>query len=251
MIDQSLYDDLKLLQGKRIFFGHQSIGNNIIQGIKGLVSEYPDLHINFIRVKGETQIPGSYFADALIGQNGKPQTKCDTFESIIDSTLHGRMDIALMKFCYVDIKDGTDITAVLKQYDASMTELSRKYPGVRFVHVTVPLVEQTPKWKMFIKRLLGRVDHPELDNRVRCTLNTMIKERYQNESIFDLAEVESTYPSGARETYALDGHTYFSLVPAYALDGSHLNELGRGTVGTALIHRLAQVIRGMNRNGGR
>jgi len=60
----------------------------------------------------------------------------------------------------------------------------------------------------------------------RGEFNRLLRERYAEDPIFDLAAVTSTYPDGRRETFTLDGKTYESLVPAYTDDGGHLNAVG-------------------------
>ena len=55
------------------------------------------------------------------------------------------------------------------------------------------------------------------------------------EPIFDLAQIESTYPDGTRATFDWQGQTYERMIPEYGSDGRHLNESGRQRVAENLI----------------
>ena len=49
------------------------------------------------------------------------------------------VDIALVKFCYVDFDAGTDVPALFAAYQATLASLEGRYPRTTFVHVTAPL----------------------------------------------------------------------------------------------------------------
>jgi hypothetical protein len=53
----------------------------------------------------------------------------------------------------------------------------------------------------------------------------------------------STYPDGRRESFTMDGASYYSLVPAYTDDGGHLNGVGRTYAAAALIQSIAGALR--------
>jgi len=38
------------LAQKRIYFGHQSVGNNILEGIKDVMNEYRNIKLNIVRL---------------------------------------------------------------------------------------------------------------------------------------------------------------------------------------------------------
>ena len=60
---------------KKIFFGHQSVGNNIIAGLQKLGAENSELKLNIVRIEqfGPLGDPGFYHSD--IGKNDYPKTK--------------------------------------------------------------------------------------------------------------------------------------------------------------------------------
>ena len=69
----------------------------------------------------------------------------------------------------------------------------------------------------------------------------MRKHYKDKEPIFDLAQIESHYPDGRPMTFSTQGETYYALVPEYASDGRHLNELGSRRVGEQLLIMLAEL----------
>jgi hypothetical protein len=188
-------------------------------------------------VQPET-LPQKFLADLPIGRNTMPQTKLDDFKGKISSIFSGNLDIALMKFCYVDIMSETNITSLFKTYQATYDSLKSSYPHIQFVHVTVPLSVKPHGTKQFIKTLIGRKT-VDVENIHRNMFNEILKRTYRDDPIFDLAEAESTYPDGTRESFEHEGKLYYALIGDYTDDGGHLNETGRKTAAEQLIDVLA------------
>jgi lysophospholipase L1-like esterase len=68
----------------------------------------------------------------------------------------------------------------------------------------------------------------------------MLIEKYEkNGTLFDLARYESTYADGSRFSFTKDNQKYFALIPEYAEDLGHLNELGRKIIAKQLLVYLA------------
>ena len=242
MIDNAIHKQLHLIQGKRVFFGHQSVGNNIITGIKDVLVNYDDIHFNFISVDTSSQLPQNYFADSYVGENTNPNSKCDSFEQKIEHIFSGKLDVALMKFCYVDINAKSNVESVFGKYRSTIDLLKSKYPQIIFVHVTMPLVSKAGGLKHSIKSLLGYSSNDEIENIKRNIFNSMLTQYYANELIFDLAASESTYPDGKRESFSSNGQTYYTLIKDYTDDGGHLNKTGRKLAATKLIEILAKAV---------
>jgi hypothetical protein len=60
----------------------------------------------------------------------------------------------------------------------------------------------------------------------------MLLERYQKyNTVFDLAKYESTYINGKTDIFIRNKQKYYSLIPIYASDEGHLNELGKKIIG--------------------
>lgn len=227
---------IEKIQSAKIFFGHQSVGENIINGIKQLNN---DNNMNLIEKEEYQELPDSFFLHLKIGQNENPESKCNAFASVIDS-LNGNIDIVLMKFCYIDINRDTDVESLFEYYKTNMDSLIKKYPEVTFLHITSPLRYNAKGFGVWVRELLGRPNNSKLDNVKRNEYNNLLKTYYPEESIFDLAKYQSTYKDGEREYFEMNGNKNFSLIEEYTNDGGHLNELGSKIIAAELINILSQ-----------
>ncbi len=98
----------------RVFFGHQSVGLNILDGIP-TVYEGRDADPPVIT---ETNGPldGSGVAHAFIGKNTDPALKMADTKKLLADGLGSWADVAFFKFCYVDITADTDVNGLFAQY---------------------------------------------------------------------------------------------------------------------------------------
>ena len=228
------------LAHRRVFFGHQSVGGNIMDGVSELVAEAPRLGL---RVVAGERFPdsGGAFVHEKIGRNGDPGGKTDVFATLMENGLGDRADIALHKYCFVDVIDTTDVERLFDHYRTRMARLHAEYPGVTFVHVTAPVVVVRSDARAILKRLLGRPPAHVESNLARERYNELLRHEYAGrEPIFDLAAVESTRPDGGREVVSFGQRSGFALYPGYATeDGSHLNASGRRRAAQALLVLLA------------
>jgi len=225
----------------RIFFGHQSVGQNILDGIND-ISEDVNNKITIVesRIADDSSEPA--FLHAGVGKNTDPLSKIVDFREIVNSGIGGKVDVAFFKFCYVDFEQTTDIKSTFKKYQETMKSLKENYPQTMFVHFTVPLIEARLDMKGYLKKIIGRYNTKREGNIKRNQFNTMLKEEYDGkEPIFDLAGIESTYPEGKKETFEKDGGTYYALAPVYTNDGGHLNKTGRKVVAERLLYFLASL----------
>ncbi len=233
------------LQKKKIYFGHQSVGNNIIKGLKEIGRENPHLRLNIIRIEEFAPLDDPGFYHSAIGRNDYPKSKIEAFAQAMDDGIGNTADIAFFKFCFVDITAETNVQEVFKYYCETMEQLKKKYPKVTFVHFTVPLLRRNkPSLKSYIKKLIGKGDgfFDDSHNITRNKYNQLVREKYLGkEPLFDLAMVESTYQDGSCCAFSANGHTYYALVPEYTKDGGHLNELGQKIVAEQLLIFLARL----------
>ena len=247
MYDESLQTDLRLLQGRRIYFGHQSVGFDIMAGIKELSTSVPGLSQEFITLESSSFPSGGFIADSRIGRNNFPNEKCDDFREKVGRLEPESLDVALMKFCYADIGPQTKVEDVFDYYARTVDSLTQRFPHTTFVHVTVPYTLKTSSWKLFLKKIIGRADKSEAGNYQRNRFNALLMQRFRGAPVFDLARVESTYPDGRRESFEYDGTTVYSLIGDYTYDGGHLNETGKRLAARELIRILADAIRARGR----
>ncbi len=231
----------QLLSQKKIFFGHQSVGVDILNGIKDLMEENPDIKLNLVETSDPDDFKAGVFAHARVGQNVNPGSKIRDFEKMVDSGLGNKVDFAFLKFCFVDIHSGTDLPSIFDDYKHSMADLSRKYPETTFLHLTTPLT-LTPSgvkgviknFKDFIKKMVGKTNM--YDNGLKYRFNKMMRQEYdEGNYLFDLAMHESTTTDGNLVSYEKGKNKYYTLLPEYTDDGGHLNRAGRRKVAEQLL----------------
>lgn len=238
-LSQSKLDNLSM---KKIFFGHQSVGYNIIDGLREISNEAPNVKLNIVETKDSADFDAPIFAHSAIGKNKDPISKVDDFRKIMESGVGDKVDIAFFKFCYVDIVESTDVNYVLKYFTETMDYLQHKYPKVVFVYISVPLRVINTSIKANLKRLLRRPVWGDEDNIKRNLFNRSLADlRAKNIKIFDLARHESAYPEGKEVFLQKDNKKYFSLRPDLTNDGGHLNSLGSRVIAAQLLSFLADI----------
>ncbi|MDD1748663.1 MAG: hypothetical protein LUO89_02195 [Methanothrix sp.] len=236
--DATLHAELEQIAHQRIFFGHQSVGENLLDGIRQL-SQMAAVPVHIVETPKAGNVPPATFGHAFVEKNGEPLLKLQSFEQAFSQHPAG-IDIALLKFCFVDINADTDVKALFSRYRASINRLRAENPGTTFVHVTVPLMEVKGGMKASIRRLLGRAPDGAIENVRREEYNAILRQTYQGrEPVFDLARVESTTPDGGVVTVEWNGRVTPALVPAYTDDGGHLNSVGRLRAARELVSVLA------------
>jgi hypothetical protein len=231
-------ESLNALSRTRIFFGHQSVGWNIIDGLKDIAREKAWAGFGFVETRSSADAPGFYHSE--IGQNEDPLGKIEDFVSIMRNGMGDKVDIALMKFCYVDFAADTDAAAVFARYRDAMRRLAAEYPRVVFIWATAPLTAEEAGLKAFAKRILGRPTRVA-ENSVREKLNELIRAECAEEHrpLFDIAAAESAAPQGSRSGARYREGESPSLRRDFTTDGGHLNEVGRKAVAESALVVLA------------
>lgn len=234
--------DLARVAGTRVFFGHQSVGMNILDGVRGVYAAH-GMTVPAIG-EGRTQpgADGGFIDHAFIGENGDPLLKIRDFAAKMRSGAGRQVDVAMMKFCYVDINAGTDVHAVFDSYRTTMAALAQQFPRVTFVAATVPLTAE-PGLRSKVKSILTGNDTSAADNVAREKLNALIRHEYAGEHLFDLAAAESTTPDGHRVTGSFHEQDYDALYSGYAADIGHLNAVGAHIAAIAWLKAIAQASR--------
>lgn len=239
-------EQLDQLQSKRILFGHQSVGNNILDGIKKLTEFNAGLHLAIQEVNSPGLFQQPLFGHFFVGKNTDPKSKCDSFRKMMDSGIGKKVDIAFIKLCFVDIQDTTNIEQVFNYYVETMKYLKNKYPGVTFIHVTTPLTtipdDPITKIKSLVKRIVKKPDWVYTSLVQRNKYNNLLLAKYDGkETVFDLATIESTWPDGHTQQFTYHRKDYYSLVPLYACDEGHLNNYGQIKAAKALVTLLCEL----------
>lgn len=231
--------ELEKLSNMKIYFGHQSVGFNILDGVKDI----DDGKFNIVEISENFNFNKSGFYHSRIGSNGGPISKIDNFYENVMNGGGETADVVFLKLCYVDINAETDVEAVFNHYVKVMTELAEKYPKLKIVHFTVPLIVNESTWKTKIKSAIKKSVIWEYEgNKKRNQYNEMIKQYYDGkEPVFDIAKFESTRPDNTESTFEYGGKTYLELNDQYSSDGGHLNETGRKWIAAHLLSFLTDL----------
>lgn len=236
------HEDIKKLASKKIYFGHMSVGYNIIDGLKVILPA--DSGLNIVETSDPKDFLKPVFAHSQIGENCKPETKIADFVKKMDSGLGNVVDIAFFKFCYVDVTAETEVNSLFFQYQTTIELLIKKYPKTSFLHITIPVTteEQSFKRKLkdFIKTIIGRqvTDHAS-DNIKRMEYNNLLRNTYKS-MVFDLAEIESS--DGSRNVILSEkgNVSHNVLQKSYTFDDGHLNIDGGEKVASQLMITLSK-----------
>lgn len=223
------------LVGKRILFGHQSVGQNILDGIRVLAD---DAQVTLPIVESRDAGARGGITHFFVGNNQDPTSKLRDFTAALESDAARAPDIALVKLCYIDFDADSDAKAIAEEYIGALDDLSRRYPSTTFVAMTAPLTAPQTGPKALIKRLLGRPVSGYADNARRQEFNDILRSRYKGQGeLFDLAGIED---EGAAP-FEYEGRRLEVLNEAFTNDGGHLNAPGAQIVAARLIRYLAAV----------
>ncbi len=219
---------LATLAGSRVFFGHHSVGWNLIDGLKDLGGSGKPGSLRFVEARRAEDIQGPGFYHSPVGRNMDPLSKIRDFESLLRGGLGRSVDVAFFKFCYVDIYADRDVNALFEEYKKTMSRLKAEFPDLVLVHFTAPLTTPENGIKAAVKRLIGRKTGANADNTNREAYNRLIRAEYGGKApLFDLALIEASDEAGRAAVRSLGPEEYYTLRPEYTDDGGHLNAPGR------------------------
>lgn len=228
----------------RTFFAHQSVGADILAGIEQLARDGSHvarvLDLAQARAAIEPDLTHSLvIIHQRIGSNREPLTKIAAFRAVLDAKHRPEVDVALLKFCYVDITTQAEAEALWRHYETAIEELSTAHPGMRLVHCTVPLRSLPEGPYAWLRRSLGH-RHPAIAaNRARDWFNRKLRERFgPGHRLFDLAALESRRANGKPCELIDAGTRVPSLAREWTYDGGHLNDRGRTMAAAAFLEFL-------------
>lgn len=189
-----------------LLFGHNSVGENIIEGMDAL---------------GVSDIT---ISQKYIGENRDPMSKMKDFEALVDRI---QTDVAIMKFCYLDIET-MNAGDLLVAYIEMVNRIQKKHPDLLILHMSMPLVNNPydksllGMTKGFVRNILGKTPYDPKLNQQRNAFNKGLLTIY-GDKVFDLAYTESY--NHTHKEYGI-----VSLYPAYSDDSQHLNDIGKYAV---------------------
>ena len=222
------------LAQRTIYFGHQSVGGDIVQGIREILAQHPEIPFRFADNRNDSR--GLH--EFLIGENGNPASKNSSFLVVTAGALAPR-PVLMFKYCWVDVGNNTDVEAMFRAYRDTVTELHARHPDATVVHVTMPLTDVEPRLRYLIRRLRGSATKLDQNAR-RNRFNELLRSEFGGqEPVFDLAGLESTHVDGSPAYANYTGTRVYYLAPEWTTDGGHLNPAGRRRVAEQLLLYLA------------
>ena len=227
-VPHSRYEKLSKMT---ILFGHQSVGYNIMEGVQEILKKHPNFKLKVVEGRDSDMFMPGTLVHTKVGENTKPESKLKDFSNILLSGSGKKIDACAIKFCYVDIRKNTDTAKLFTVYEKEIEKIRGALPHLTIIHFTTPLTTLQSGPKAWIKTFLGRPLRGMEDNIKRHEFNEMLRKKYhEKDPIFDIAQIESTYPDGSRASFEHQGKTYYSLATEYTDDGGHLNRLGKEVV---------------------
>jgi hypothetical protein len=224
----------------KIYFGHRSVGNNILGGVEQWEKE-TGVQLKKVESKDFSTVGDASLVHFRVGSNSDPRSKIDDFVTLVEQIPQEGAPVAFFKLCYVDITRETDIDPLFAYYKEKMLYLKDNYPNIRFMVSTVPLMGLQKGLKATVKKILGRQATGVLGNIKRNEFNEqLIKEFKGVLPVFDLGGIESTRPDGTIETYSFKGNEYACMYKDYTYDYGHLTEFGSKTLSYNLLAFLAK-----------
>jgi hypothetical protein len=239
-LDEISQDRWDALSQRKIFFGHKSVGANIIEGLKEVIAQRPNIKLNIRETTDPADFIEPVFAHSLIGKNKEPLTKLGGFREILEAGVGRAADIALFKFCFIDIDHVTDIGSLFDRSVELVDELRKRFPDLKIVPFTVPLLSKPVGIRTRLEKILGRLPWYEEDNVKRNIFNDKLRAHFKD-ALFDLAAIESRIDDTRKATFRAEGRAYDLLYRAYTDDGGHLNSIGRQLVAIELLRTLADL----------
>lgn len=246
MSTNDLQEDLELLARSRVFFGHHSVGVNILDGVKRL-AENTGVALRVEEVKpGAIPASGPGLFHGRVGENHDPDGKIAAFSAAMGETGESRYDLAMLKFCYVDLNDNSreqKADELFQRYLDGMDGIRAAHPELVLLNSTMPLYAEPPGKKTRLKRLLGMAVDTDEHNVRRNEYNRLVREHFSTAELFDVARLEATAPDGSIVTFSSSGQPMEMLAQEFTDDGGHLNDSGQDQVAAEFVHRLAEALR--------
>jgi hypothetical protein len=233
----TLEPQLQALGRVALYFGHQSVGGNLLRGLEVLGRE-AGVTVP-VRELGTAGGPGG-IVHSRLGKNGDPAGKIGAFEGVLTGAEAGPVQLAAMKLCYADFRADTDVEALFARYVAAIDAIGAARPELKLLHVTTPLTARGEGVRHRLQRTLGMAPGNDRANAARHLYNERLRARYAGPALFDLARIEATGPDGKVLMYGSASLRHPALVAAYTDDGGHLNDAGQRRVAAAFAGWLAR-----------
>lgn len=235
-LGQVTAEQWKALGTHTFYFGHQSVGANIIEGVREIESQRPEIQL---RIVSDAPSPAAgVLNEFLIGRNEDTDSKNAAMITLAQSAL-GPSPVVMFKYCFVDVDETSDAKALFQHYRQTVAAVRARHPEAIVVHVTLPLATEPSKLRYYMNAVRGIPTTRDANAR-RNEYNEMLRAAFVGkEPVFDLAAVESTRADGNLAYGVRDGARVPALAPEWSADGAHLNAAGRKHVAEQFLATLA------------
>lgn len=224
---------------RRVYFGHQSVGRDIIAGLEALNGEH-GLGMRFVQTRDPSVLAGPAFVDFLAGENTRPATKNRAFVQQLDARPTPDGAIAMLKYCYVDIGELTDVRGMFNDYRVMIEMIRSRHPDVTIVHATLPITSIESRAQAKLKTILGRPTLRSANAR-RHEYNALVRSAFAGrEPLYDIAAIEAAGPAGAA-VVSPAANGVDALDNRFTHDGGHLNAFGARAAAAALLDVLGRL----------
>jgi hypothetical protein len=196
------------VRAAKVFFGHQSVGANTLEGVEAL-----GFTVQEIASASDYATPK--IGHAYLESNTEPLRKLQSFERFL-GRIGGSVQVAAMKLCWIDFEASTNLGTIETRYETTIAALKSSSPTVTFLHITPPI----------------KTDEPAV-NAKRLQFGDWLKSTYKNEAIvLDLAVIQSTRVNGS---VCASGATRV-MCSEYASDEGHLNAQGQARAAKGFLY---------------
>lgn len=94
------------LSQKKIYFAHQSVGYNIIDGISKIIQSNRSIKLNIVKTTDPAAFDQPIFAHSDVGKNDDTDSKIRAFGEYIQKGVGDKADIAFFKVLLLGYKKG-------------------------------------------------------------------------------------------------------------------------------------------------
>jgi hypothetical protein len=233
---------LRAIAGRTVYFGHQSVGRDVIAGVARLNDEQA-LGLRIIQTADPSSVAGPAFIHFRAGINRDYASKNAALLRMLQERSQPDGAIVLLKYCYVDLTASADSDAVFAAYSEMVETITFEHPDVTLVHTTIPLTTVESLVSAGAKQFLGRPTFREAAV-ARHRYNALVRAEFGGDQpLFDLARVESTRPDGTLATFKTADAWIETLASENTSDGGHITPECQLTAAAALLNVLVEAIR--------
>jgi len=80
-------EEIQRLARVKVFFGHKSVGDNILQGVRDLGADNANLSLKVVNSTDPAAVNGPALVEASLGENRNPESKNKAFAAALDKGL--------------------------------------------------------------------------------------------------------------------------------------------------------------------